>query len=143
MPLDQETLNQLVASIRRFVDDRLIPREAEVAETDAMPADVVAEMREMGLFGLSIAPEYGGLGLTMEEEARVIFEGVQVDFIYAGINDHQGSGRFPRHSHPFTELFYTVSGEGTMMCGSRTERCRAGHVFLARPGVPHVHPLCA
>jgi acyl-CoA dehydrogenase len=74
MPLDQETLNQLVASIRRFVDDRLIPREAEVAETDAMPADVVAEMREMGLFGLSIAPEYGGLGLTMEEEARVIFE---------------------------------------------------------------------
>lgn len=74
MSLDHDTLAQFVTSVRRFVDERLIPREAEVADTDAMPADVVDEMRDMGLFGLSIAPEYGGLGLTMEEEALVIFE---------------------------------------------------------------------
>ncbi|ADZ72222.1 acyl-CoA dehydrogenase family protein [Polymorphum gilvum] len=74
MPLDPETRTQLVATIRRFVDERLIPREAEVAETDAMPADIVAAMREMGLFGLSIAEDYGGLGLSMEEEALVVFE---------------------------------------------------------------------
>jgi len=70
-------------------------------------------------------------------EARVVFEGVQVDFIYVGINDHFGRGSFPRHTHPFSELFYTVSGEGSVTCGSRTERCRAGHVFLARPGESH------
>jgi len=74
MSLDHDTLAQFVASVRRFVDERLIPRESEVADADAMPADVVEEMRKMGLFGLSIAPEYGGLGLTMEEEAMVIFE---------------------------------------------------------------------
>ena len=33
-----------------------------------MPDDIIAEMRELGLFGLSIPEEYGGLGLTMEEE---------------------------------------------------------------------------
>ena len=68
MSLDPDTLAQLLETLRRFVDDRLIPREPEVAESDEMPADVIAEMREMGLFGLSIAPEYGGLGLTTEEE---------------------------------------------------------------------------
>lgn len=74
MPLDPETRAQLVETMRRFVDERLIPREAEVADADAMPADIVQEMRDLGLFGLSIAEEYGGLGLTMEEEALVVME---------------------------------------------------------------------
>ena len=52
MALDPETRDQLVAGIRRFVEEKLIPREPEVAETDAIPADVVEGMREMGLFGL-------------------------------------------------------------------------------------------
>ncbi|MGL4490492.1 MAG: acyl-CoA dehydrogenase family protein [Rhizobiaceae bacterium] len=74
MSLDYETRRQFVETIRRFVDDRLIPRESEVANIDAMPDDIVQEMREMGLFGLSIAEEFGGLGLSMEDEALVIFE---------------------------------------------------------------------
>lgn len=74
MPLDFDTRRQLIDTIRRFVDERLIPRESEVADSDSMPTDIVQEMRDMGLFGLSIAPEYGGLGLSMEEEALVIFE---------------------------------------------------------------------
>ena len=74
MPLDPETCAQLVETMRRFVDERLIPREAEVADADAMPADIIQEMRDLGLFGLSIAEEYGGLGLTMEEEALVVME---------------------------------------------------------------------
>jgi acyl-CoA dehydrogenase len=53
------------------VRDRLIPREAEVVATDEIPADILAAMREMGLFGLTIPEEYGGLGLTMEEEVLV------------------------------------------------------------------------
>ena len=71
---DQETLNVLLASISRFVRERLIPNESEVAETDEIPAKLVAEMRELGLFGLSIPEAYGGLALTMEEEALVAFE---------------------------------------------------------------------
>jgi acyl-CoA dehydrogenase len=74
MALDSETLSQLLATIRRFVDERLIPAEAEVAETDAIPPAIVAEMRELGLFGLTAPEEFGGLGLTMEEEVLAIFE---------------------------------------------------------------------
>ncbi|MEX3992684.1 acyl-CoA dehydrogenase family protein [Paraburkholderia sp. EG286A] len=71
---DQETLNLLLDTVSRFVRERLVPAENEVAETDEIPADIVDEMREMGLFGLSIPEAYGGLGLTMEEEVRVAFE---------------------------------------------------------------------
>ena len=74
MALDPETFDALVDGVRRFVAERLRPLEAQVEADDAVPADVVREMREMGLFGLSIAEEYGGLGLTMAEEARIAIE---------------------------------------------------------------------
>jgi acyl-CoA dehydrogenase len=71
MALDTETLTLLLDAVRRFVDARLIPAEQEVAESGSIPQDIVAEMRGLGLFGLSIAPEFGGLGLNMEEEVQV------------------------------------------------------------------------
>lgn len=71
---DQETLDLLVESVGRFVRERLIPNEHVVAENDAVPAEIVEEMREMGLFGVSIPEAYGGLGLTMEEEVLYAFE---------------------------------------------------------------------
>lgn len=71
---DQETLNVLLETISRFVRERLVPAEEMVAESDEIPPDIVAEMKELGLFGLSIPEEYGGLGLTMEEEVLAAFE---------------------------------------------------------------------
>ena len=68
---DQETLNQLITLIDRFVSERLIPRETELAESAALPEDILDEMKSMGLFGLTIPEEFGGLGLTMEEEIQV------------------------------------------------------------------------
>ncbi|MDH7971456.1 acyl-CoA dehydrogenase family protein [Sphingomonas sp. AR_OL41] len=74
MALDPETFDALIDTVRRFVAERLRPLEAQVEADDAIPAEIVAEMRDMGLFGLSIAEEYGGLGLTMYEEARIGIE---------------------------------------------------------------------
>jgi acyl-CoA dehydrogenase len=74
MALSKEDLDHLVAVVARFVKERLVPLEASVAEADKVPDDVVDEMKSMGLFGMSIPEEYGGLGLTMEEECRVAFE---------------------------------------------------------------------
>lgn len=74
MTLPAETLSQLLESVSRFVREQLVPLEHQVAEHDEIPAEIVVAMREMGLFGLSIPEEYGGLGLTMEEEAQVAFE---------------------------------------------------------------------
>ena len=74
MALDTETRDQLIDMVARFVAERLRPIEAQVAETDAMPDEIVAEMRDLGLFGLSIPEEYGGLGLSMEDECLVAVE---------------------------------------------------------------------
>ncbi|MDH3233371.1 MAG: acyl-CoA dehydrogenase family protein [Alphaproteobacteria bacterium] len=74
MGLDAETFAQLLDTVARFVRERLVPLEAKVAEDDAVPPEIVDEMRALGLFGLSIPQEYGGLGLTMEEEVRVGME---------------------------------------------------------------------
>lgn len=71
---DPETLNLLLDSIRQFVRESLVPHEQEVAETDRIPEAIIARMREMGLFGLSIPEAYGGLGVTMEEEVSIAFE---------------------------------------------------------------------
>lgn len=71
MSLDLETFELLLAAVRRFVDERLRPLEAEVEAQDAVPADIVEEMRALGLFGMSIESHYGGMGLSMLEEAHV------------------------------------------------------------------------
>ena len=74
MALDLETRDQLIDTVRRFVSERLRPLEAQVSENDAIPDDVIEEMKALGLYGLSIPAEFGGLDLTMEEEALVAVE---------------------------------------------------------------------
>ena len=74
MTIDAATLTQLLDTVRRFVHERLVPLEAQVAREDRIPLDVVQEMRELGLFGLTIPEQYGGLGLGTEEECLVVME---------------------------------------------------------------------
>ena len=68
---DQETIKQLVDLIERFVRERLVPNEERLASEGMLPDDILEEMKALGLFGLTIPEEYGGLGLTMEEEILV------------------------------------------------------------------------
>jgi len=72
--LDPETFDQLVQTVRRFIRERLVPIERQVDEADKIPDDIVNEMKELGLFGLSIPQEYGGIGLTVTEEVKLAFE---------------------------------------------------------------------
>jgi len=72
--LDQETFHLLKDSVQRFVQDRLLPAEDHVEEHDEVPADIVADMKELGLFGISIPEEYGGIGLSMAQECEVAYE---------------------------------------------------------------------
>lgn len=71
---DPETQNLLEDSLHRFIHEELIPREEEVVEHDAIPQDIIDQMKALGLFGLSIPEAYGGLGVTMEEEVRLAME---------------------------------------------------------------------
>lgn len=72
--IDRETRDALLQAVRRFVAERLRPLEAQVAEQDLVPAEVVEEMKALGLFGLSIPAAYGGLELSVEDETLVSFE---------------------------------------------------------------------
>ena len=74
MALDAETRDQLIETVRRFVRERLVPLERQIADDDEVPESIVAEMRELGLFGLTIPAEYGGLALTMAEEVLIARE---------------------------------------------------------------------
>lgn len=71
---DQEMLDQLLSTIRSFVKKELVPIEHQVDETKEIPEHIIEQMRELGLFGLTIPEEYGGLGITMEEEVYVAIE---------------------------------------------------------------------
>ncbi|MCB2084549.1 MAG: acyl-CoA dehydrogenase family protein, partial [Sphingomonadaceae bacterium] len=70
--MEPEIFDQFADQLARYVRERLIPAEKDVIENDRIPDSIVQEMREMGLFGLSIPEEYGGAGLNMQQYARVI-----------------------------------------------------------------------
>ncbi|WP_128891264.1 acyl-CoA dehydrogenase family protein [Erythrobacter sp. HKB08] len=70
--MDPDVFDQFTEQLERYVRERLIPAEKDVIENDAIPADIVEEMKEMGLFGLSVPEEFGGAGLNMQQYARVI-----------------------------------------------------------------------
>jgi len=74
MALDTETFSLLKDSVQRFIRERLVPAENSVEEHDDVPSDIVDDMKELGLFGLSIPEEFGGIGLSMAQECEVAFE---------------------------------------------------------------------
>jgi len=71
---DEETVQALVDLVARFVREELVPAEAEVEEIDDIPGRIVAQLKQLGLFGMTIPESYGGLGLSMYEEVRVVME---------------------------------------------------------------------
>lgn len=62
---------ELLRAVERLVAELLIPNEERVAEEDAVPVEVAAALRDLGLFGMSIPEAYGGLGLSMAQEVEV------------------------------------------------------------------------
>src|SRR5574341_2373880 len=68
-----EDIQLLRDTIRRFVREVLHPVEREIEETDRIPPHIVEELRKLGLFGLAIPQEYGGLGLSLLAQC-VVFE---------------------------------------------------------------------
>ena len=104
--MTSEVLPELLEAVRRFVDKRLVPLEAQVDQADEVPADVVDDMKALGLFGLSIPEAYGGLGLGMEDEARVAME-------------------FGRTSPAFRSVFGSTVGigsQGIVMDGTEAQK---------------------
>lgn len=72
--MDKDTLEQTRRELRRFVREKLVPLEKQVAEEDRIPDEIRRSFADMGLYGISIPEEYGGLGLAMDEEIELVFE---------------------------------------------------------------------
>src|SRR6201995_3334681 len=69
-----ETQQEIIDAVRTFVDKEIIPYATELEHKDEYPEDIVAGMKEMGLFGLMIPEEYGGLGESLLTYALVVEE---------------------------------------------------------------------
>jgi alkylation response protein AidB-like acyl-CoA dehydrogenase len=65
---------EILSTVRSFVDKEVIPHAQELEHSDSYPQDIVAGMKEMGLFGLTIPEEYGGLGESLLTYALVVEE---------------------------------------------------------------------
>src|SRR6202162_1364830 len=89
MPTPLHDARPIVAAVRQFVDKEVVPAASALEHADAYPHDLVARMRDMGLFGALVPEPYGGLGLDVATYARVIEEICRGFMSLAGvINSH-------------------------------------------------------
>src|ERR1700724_1014761 len=105
-----EFQTEIIATVRQFVEKEVIPNAPELERTDTCPQAIVDQLREMGLFGLMIPQEYGGLGgslltyaLCVEELARgwMSISGViNTHFIVAYMIRQHGTDRQKQHYLP-------------------------------------------
>ncbi len=67
-----EEMQQLKSMIRNFVEKEVEPYAQQIEEEDAIPQHIVEKAKELGLFGISIPEQYGGIGLNTVEKANVL-----------------------------------------------------------------------
>jgi acyl-CoA dehydrogenase len=72
--VDESSFDQVLDAVRRFVRERVIPREDEIEATDAIPDDLRAATADLGLFGYALPAEFGGAGATMSQDVRLALE---------------------------------------------------------------------
>lgn len=72
--MDEAELPDVLAAVRALVRQRVLPLEAAIDETDEIPDELKRLAADMGLYGFAIPEAYGGLGLTMHQEARLVME---------------------------------------------------------------------
>jgi acyl-CoA dehydrogenase len=84
---------ELWRAARAFVEGELEPLGAKVEAEDAVPQEAVRKMAELGYFGLTIDPEYGGLGLDVDTYCGIVEElGRTHSAFFMLIDDNNGMG---------------------------------------------------
>ena len=89
MTTDTDIEQQIMATIDKWVDQELKPIAREFDQADKYPAELVEQMKELGLFGATIAEQYGGLGLSSSTYAKIVSRICEVWMAPSGIfNSH-------------------------------------------------------
>ena len=87
--IDKADEAQLLATIDRWVEREVAPRVKEFDHADRWPAELVEQMKELGLFGATVSPDYGGLGLPARTYAEIVMRVSSVWMALTGIfNSH-------------------------------------------------------
>jgi butyryl-CoA dehydrogenase len=74
VPTDPALADELVAAVRSWVAKEVLPVASDLEHADAYPHQLVEDMKAMGLFGCTVPPEFGGLGLDVWTYARIVEE---------------------------------------------------------------------
>jgi alkylation response protein AidB-like acyl-CoA dehydrogenase len=142
-----EVQRDILATVREFVDREILPVASELEHKDQYPAEIVEGMRRLGLFGLTIAEEYGGLGeslltyaLVAEEIARgwMSVSGIiNTHFIVAHMIAQHGTGEqkdhfLPRMAAGEVRGAFSMSepGLGSDVAAIQTRAARDGHDYV-------------
>jgi acyl-CoA dehydrogenase len=72
--VEEPELREILAAAREFVRNVVVPAEADIEATDEIPVRIRDAAAAMGLYGFAIPAAYGGLGLSLPEEVRLVFE---------------------------------------------------------------------
>ncbi|GAA3203839.1 acyl-CoA dehydrogenase family protein [Rhodococcus baikonurensis] len=74
MQVDEDDFADILATAREFIRKEVVPREQEIADTDAIPEDIRKKAAAIGLFGYAIPQEWGGLGLDLTQDVELAME---------------------------------------------------------------------
>ena len=69
-----EDQREIIAMVRQFTDEQILPNAERHDHEDSYPEDIVEQMMELGLFGITIPEEYGGLGLDLTTYTMIVEE---------------------------------------------------------------------
>lgn len=72
--MDQDVFAAFIRQLQDYVRQRLIPAEKEIIATGLIPESILSEMREMGLFGITVPEAYGGAGMNVSQYVETIRE---------------------------------------------------------------------
>lgn len=145
--MDADVFEQFIEQLQRYVRDRLIPAEREIIETEMIPGDVLDEMRDMGLFGLTMPEEFGGAGMNVSQYARTINTlsyampafrsiisiniGMVCSALKNGGTDEQKAEWLPRLAGGEIAAFgLTEPGSGSDSAGLQTMAVRSGNGWV-------------
>ncbi|BEV00602.1 acyl-CoA dehydrogenase family protein [Novosphingobium olei] len=145
--MDADVFEQFHEQLKRYVRERLIPAEAQVIAEDKIPDDILAEMREMGLFGLTMPVEYGGAGMNITQYVETIhtlsyalpayrsITSINLGMVCSAIKlngtDEQKSEWLPRLAAGEIASFgLTEPGSGSDSAGLQTTAVRSGNGYV-------------
>ena len=145
--MDADVFEQFLDQLKRYVRERLVPAEAEVIAQDRIPDELLDEMREMGLFGLTMPEEYGGAGMNVSQYIETIHTlsyampayrsivsinlGMVCSAIKNGGTEEQKAAWLPRLAAGDIASFgLTEPGSGSDSAGLQTTAVRSGNGYV-------------